>query len=135
MTVKLRRIAIIMVIALLLVFVGWLSLKKVQQSNLRKTADVFSSEIVSGNDNSSFKLLTSDAQQQNPSGTVWGPFVKRLSNTFSGRHPIYANTAASGKYTIVTYNITGSDGNYVFTLALINEGGWRIDSFTSTATR
>jgi len=132
MTGKLRKIAVWVIIGLIILAVGSFTFKKTQSAGLNKTADTFTNYVIDGDAKSSFALLTQAAQKQNSYDATWTPFVNRMHTVFANQKPVYVSTAQSGNYSIITYSIAGSDGKYTFTLALLKQGEWKVESFTST---
>ena len=107
-------------------------LKGRQTSGAEKVAESFISAVSAGNVDKSFQLLSSDAQNNDPKDGSWTALVERLSIVFTGEDPTLASESASGKTVNLRYNIPGNDNeSYHLLLTLVQENGWRVDSFTS----
>ena len=133
MVQKLLRIGAWLIVVLIILSIGGAIYSHLVQASLRKTGDTFVAAVVAGDTTKTFNLLSKNAQKQNPVNSAWGDLIPRLGKVFTGHAPVYNNKVVVGKDTILTYIISGSDGNkYALTLGMIRQGtGWRVDSFTS----
>lgn len=103
-----------------------------QSSGAEKVATDFIAAVSNGDVDKSFQLLSTNAQNNDPKDTSWSQYVARLNITFVDEDPTLASESVSGKTVNLRYNIPGNDNqSYHLLLTMVQENGWRVDSFTS----
>ena len=103
-----------------------------QSSGAEKVAADFIAAVSNGDVDKSYALLSTDAQNSDPKDTTWSPYVARLNVAFVDEDPTLASKSVSGKTVNLRYNIPGNDNqSYHLLLTMVQQNGWRVDSFTS----
>lgn len=117
----------------LLLIVGGVSAFTAQQhaKHEKQLAGTFVTDVLAGDDQNSYAMFGSAAQNTQAQST-WTEQVKKLSSFFKGASPQFQKLTDSGDKAVVTYTISGSDGNYVLTVTM-NKGkaDWQVLTFTS----
>ena len=107
-------------------------LKQRQSSDAEKVAGEFITAVTSGDVQKSYQLLSTDAQDNDPIDDTWTTLVGRLNIVFADEEATLASESVTGGTVNLRYNIPGNDNeSYHLLLSMVNENGWRVDSFTS----
>jgi hypothetical protein len=128
---KLTRIIIVVVLLIvaLICFSAYESNRK--QSEIRKTGDTFLNYTLQDNASASYALLTTTTKKS-LSPISWTGIVDKLYASFLGKKPVYASSITTGNDTTLTYNISGIDGKYVFSVTVLkSDSTWQVQSFAS----
>lgn len=119
--------------AIVLVLIGISAVQLQLHANKeKKVANTFVQAITAGDSNTSYELFSSVAQKTQTSDD-WSAQVDKLSSFFNGKTPHQDTIVSSGKDSVeVDYSISGSDGDYIWSVTLVNsKSGWLVQSFTS----
>lgn len=119
--------------AIVLVLIGVSAVQLQLHTNKeKKVANTFVQAIAAGDSDSSYRLFNAVAQKTQTSDD-WSTQVDKLSSFFKGKTPHQDTVTNTGKDSVeVDYSISGDDGDYIWTVTLVNsKNGWLVQSFTS----
>jgi hypothetical protein len=121
--------------AMIVLTIGISALQTKSRTDKEKTtATTFVQKVLSDDTDGTYSMFSSKARN-GQAQEDWNAQVDKLSSFFKDRQATLKDIKTSGTSTTVTFTITGTDGNYIMTVVLVNsKGESQVQSFTSLLT-
>jgi hypothetical protein len=128
---KLVLIAVALLALVMLVSGFKILSRSITASKARNVSEKFIDYTLADNTAASYQLFSASAKKSTSTQT-WGSQAAQISTFFVNQRPHYKGVSTTSNSKIFRYGITGTDGQYVFTVNLIHTNGWQVTSFTSS---
>ena len=130
-----RKKLLLVLVVIIVLFLGWYGITALSQasskSKAKETSDTFIKYALANDGANSYKLL-SEETKKDVNEKDWGHNLAEVALFFAGQDAKLETQTSTNSTVTVSYTITGTDGNYRFTVILKEEArDWKVSTFSS----